>query len=281
MTFVRNYVITGGRNSTPASLSTTLEPVSLDSDVGVAMRSISYGERYNLTEPDNQIKISIDRELVLTRDDGSGRAKRLAKEWLYKVVDLYEGDPVDYGDGADRSWKVTLGLAEKYYRKIEDIVITIVNSINRFLEQHGFEIRCELVNKATYSNMYINIPPGLTIMRDAHVFNFLDANFREDSIIFAKGLVPNKTEMCFVYLNILKQSYINRHKSRLLAIFPMESVSGGGFYEFKNTAYVPIEVRQFSAIKIDLRNMRGEHVKLNNNRDSVISLHMRKMESYK
>ena len=129
--------------------------------------------------------------------------------------------------------------------------------------------------------MYINIPEGLVIDHKSPIFKLMGIHKSDNTLIFRKEVMPVKSDVFFVYFDIVQESYINRHKSRLLAIFPCESKPGGGFYEFKTLVYIPIEVRQFSEIKIELRNMRGELVKIKPNRDTIISLHMSKLEPYK
>ena len=273
-------MITGGLNDVPARLTTTLDPVRLSKDVGVAMRSISYGEVFNVVDPDNLLKFTITTEVVITRNDTS-RSTRMAKPKVYKIVDLDRGDSIEYGDIADRSWKASIAIPENFYHKTEELTQLIVTSVNNFLEEFGFDIRCILVNKPTYSHMYIEVPGGLVMDPESPIFKLLNMNYSENALIFKKESLPVKSDVFFVYFDIVQESYINRHKSRLLAIFPCESKSGGSFYEFKTLVYMPIEVRQFSEIKIELRNMRGELVKIKPDRDTIISLHMAKLEAYK
>ena len=60
----------------------------------------------------------------------------------------------------------------------------------------------------------------------------------------------------------------------MLAIFPVESVKGYTYFEFHNPIYMPIEVKEFSVIDIELRDIKGELLKINNSDDTVISMHI-------
>ena len=60
----------------------------------------------------------------------------------------------------------------------------------------------------------------------------------------------------------------------MLAVFPVESVKGYTHFEFHNPNYVPIEVKEFSEIDIELRDIKGKLLKINNSYDTVISMHI-------
>ena len=47
--YVQNYVVAGGRNSNPGSLSMSMEPVKLSDRTGIAIKSTTYAGVYNVS----------------------------------------------------------------------------------------------------------------------------------------------------------------------------------------------------------------------------------------
>ena len=92
------------------------------------------------------------------------------------------------------------------------------------------------------------------------------------------GEITERTELAFVYLNIVQNSYINGRKSRIACVFPVRSRTGYSFFDFSNPTYVPIEVREFSEISITFRDIRGNMLGISNNFDTVVTLHVKALE---
>jgi hypothetical protein len=84
-------------------------------------------------------------------------------------------------------------------------------------------------------------------------------------------------DIAFLYINIVENSYINGKKSRNLSIIPISRQKGCSYHEFTNLIYIPVEVKQFSDIFLELRDMNGEYVKFNPNYNTVISLHLKSL----
>ena len=59
MSFTRNYVIAGGRGDDPANISMKMEPIKLQNKMELAVKSVAYGEIFNVTEVNNTFKIKI------------------------------------------------------------------------------------------------------------------------------------------------------------------------------------------------------------------------------
>ncbi len=51
--------------------------------------------------------------------------------------------------------------------------------------------------------------------------------------------------------------------------------SGWNYHEFNNPVYVPIDVKQFSKIEIQLRDMNGEFIKFDPAFKTIINLHIK------
>ncbi len=260
MSYTRNYIIAGGRGKTPSSLSVNLEPVKLGESMGVAVKSIAYGEIHNINESNNEFRIRIKLDIL---SNMSPEAARIVKRG---VVEYSPNDDEEY-------FTVNLKISNGRYDLCEDVLSTVADKINEYLEGHGFKFRCS-TSKA-YGIMYLEMPTELRIVsdKDESPLTLIEAKM-EDRIVTVSGHIPAQVEMCFVYLNIVQNSFINGRKSRLLCICPIESKKGYSFFEFSNPTYVPIEIREFSNITITLRNVKGQLVSLSNRFDTVITLHM-------
>ena len=55
--------------------------------------------------------------------------------------------------------------------------------------------------------------------------------------------------------------------------------SGYSHHEFNNPIYVPIDVKQFSKIVIELRDMNGELIKFHPSFKTIINLHIKSINS--
>ena len=76
----------------------------------------------------------------------------------------------------------------------------------------------------------------------------------------------------FLYGSIVENSYINGNLSRNLGVIPLNRNSGWSFHEFSYPNYVPIDIKEFSNIILELRNMEGKYVTFAPKYKAVISL---------
>ena len=90
------------------------------------------------------------------------------------------------------------------------------------------------------------------------------------NIIFSKTIEP-----AFLYSNIVENSYINGKLSRNLATIPLSLRSGWNFYEFKHPVYVPIDVKEFSKIILELRDMNGKPIQFDSSFKTILNLHIK------
>jgi hypothetical protein len=85
----------------------------------------------------------------------------------------------------------------------------------------------------------------------------------------------------FLYANIIENSYINGKLSRNLGVIPIKNTRGWTLYEPKYPIYVPITVREFSKILIEIRDMNGEYIKFNPLYKTIITLSIRPIKGNK
>ena len=248
--YVHNYVIAGGRNADPGSLSMNMEPVRLSEGMGIAIKSIAYGEVYNVSEINNSFTITL------------------------KASVMVDGNSTE----ADEVVKITIKNGR--YQMKEHVLAAIKREVDEYIESIGQSKYTEYEPNSSYG-LRLKMPTFLKLNQSdtESPISLIDAFILQNSIVAEAGPMPEWTEMCFMYLNIVRSSYINGRKSRLLSVFPIHARNGYSYYEFTNPTYVPIEVREFSDITIKLRNIKGNILHISNKFDTVVSLHVKKLES--
>ena len=240
MSFIHNVNIVGGRNADPASLKTRFEPMKLEDNMGIAAKFIAFGEIANITGSDCQFQF-LDSHV--TR-------------------------------------KITLKIPEARYVMKEDVLLEIYNTINQYIRSRPVLNNVLAPSKCTTDSSYGKItiipPNNITILvnEDQRIWSLINAHKTNDEVWVFSGELEERTGMAFIYMNIVENSYINGKKSRVLTAFPVISTSGYTYHEFINSTYIPIEVKEFSEIEIQIRDVRGKLLKIDNTYDTIISLHI-------
>ena len=102
------------------------------------------------------------------------------------------------------------------------------------------------------------------------------SSIRKNKTLQIRNVIFSKTiEPAFLYSNIVENSYINGKLSRNLATIPLSLRSGWNFYEFKYPVYVPIDVREFSKIILELRDMNGKPIQFDSSFRTILNLHIK------
>lgn len=248
--FVHNYVIAGGRHANPGSLSMRMEPVKLSDGMGIAIKSIAYGEICNISEVNNSFTIGVSVEVRV-----SGETTKSVEH-------------------------VKLSIQNGRYNLREHVMLSIRDSVNKYIASIGLSVPVEIERSA--SQITLKFPDFIQLFpcTKESPITIIEAYRSHENMLVAKtGNIPEWTEMCFVYLNIVRSSFINGKKSRLLSVFPIYARSGYSYYEFTNPTYVPIEVQEFSEITVTLRNIKGNIIRISDRFDTVVSMHVKSLQS--
>ena len=247
---IHNITVVDGRHANPAKLQTQVEPVNLNHAMTMAVTSISYGEIYNIHDDNNKIYFGIK--------ETEESADAMDTQQIFKV-EIQPGT----------------------YRNTFSIVNEIVASINNMISM------LDTANKREVKMFGGSTSEGFTFKlydNIIHVENKLDTpwdligitqDIKASQIYFINIDLLVGVQPTFLYVNIVKNSYINGKKSRNLTVLPLKCQEGYSFYEVNNPIYVPIEVRQFSEILLELRDLNGELVKFNPKWNTVITLHFK------
>ena len=275
---IRNIVIVSGRNDNPAKLQTQIDPVRLPHDMTVALTSIAYGEILNIHDQNNKIYFTFtnvpDYSSGLIGDptppitSARGRNKK-------KVNKDQKTDNV----------KVQIPVGT--YRTTRSIISSIVTAVNvktkEVFPNQGSRYSLNISGMEISPTFALNLK-NVTILVNKPDSPWDIIGVKEDLMEKSSSLenVDLSIEMkpSFLYASIVENSYINNQKSRNLAVIPLKTSTGYTFYEFKNPVYVPIEVREFSSILLELRDLDGKFVKFNPKSKTVATLHMKPINRF-
>eukprot|EP00116_Pleurobrachia_bachei_P008627 sb/3468889/ len=84
------------------------------------------------------------------------------------------------------------------------------------------------------------------------------------------------TQPGFIYCNLIENSYLNGHRSKLLQVIPFDfGEDAYSLDELLHPNYTPIQVNQFSYLEFTIRDLKGELIKFSSYHDIVLTLHIR------
>jgi hypothetical protein len=259
MSLIHNVTIIGGRKANPALLRTRLEPMKLEDNMCIAAKLIAFGEVANISG--DECKFTIQETITLN-----------------SVMNT-------------KKMLITLEIPEGRYVTREDVLLEIKDVINNYVEGRTNNIRTPLttpvstckVDRSSFGQLSITPPRNIEILvndienvcecKDP-LWSVIKAHKSDRKVWLFTGALEERTGMAFVYMNIVENSYINGKKSRVLTPFPIQSKGGYSYHEFTNSTYVPVEVKEFTEIEIELRDIQGKLLKIDNSYDTIISLHI-------
>ena len=254
----RNYIIAGGRGKDPANLSVNMEPVRMSVGMSIAVKSISYGEVWNVNDLNNSFRV------------------RLKMQYLGDIVNMAKRNAVP--DDQEDQLGTLLRIRNGRYNRGEQVIAAICTAIDDYMDSVGIKSYCHTTN--SYGKLSVTLPTEIDFINDygESQFTLIDANVFGDELSCHDGEIDTKAEMCFVYMNICQNSFINGKRSRLLCVFPVVSNKGYTFFEFRSPTYVPIEVTEFSKINVSFKNIKGQPMGFDNAYDMVVNLHVAKID---
>ena len=271
MESIRNIVIVGGEDGNPSRFITQIGPVKLVKDSEMAITSLCHGEVFNINNTNNKVYFYVanDRNplsLELIKKFRGKPTSNVPSSMdsfvpVLKMVTIPEGS---YSSSITLCWAITnlikneLGVTKKR------------DAMNATIDKQYNVINVEI------NNLYIVIEgekdTPWTLM-----------GVHEDQ--YERFAIENKDFHCsdfpvFVYADIVENSYINGSLSRNLGIVPIKNAPQWSFYEAAYPNYVPINLKEFSKILIELRNIKGQYIKFNPKFKSVITLSIRPIKRW-
>ena len=236
-------VIVGGEENNQAKLSTLLKPVKIDSQVGLAITSIFHGEVYNINESNNNVYFRMD-----------------VHETIYSIR-----------------------IATGHYLSTYAVLKAISNRLQKRLwdvsEMHKPSLSVSLRRDGMLTVAAQNMTVLLSHKRDTP-WKMLGVNKKFEStkqdtvrnVDFTQTLEP-----AFLYVNIVEQSFLNGKLSRLLSMIPISMKAHWSYHEFAQPKFVPIDVKEFSKIILELRDMDGNYVPFEPHFKTIITLQTKRI----
>ena len=259
MEYTSTIVVIGGagKGENPAKLHTQIEPVRLDKDMSMAITSISHGELYNVHSGNNKIYLN--------------------STYVGMTAAGVPGSSNDYelNEAGSLTLKIPVGRYSSASRLIKAIQSTITEHFGRN-EDFGLDVDTNPKNtviKITPSNLLIYVAEKLDSPWNLFGVS-IDIQPNKLTEFENQDLLSNIVP-AFLYVNIVENSYINGKLSRNLALVPLSLKGGCSFYEFNHPNYVPIVVKDFSDILLELRTLKGDYVPFNSSCNTVITLDLK------
>ena len=247
-----NYFTVTSQKNASNFVSNFTNPINLSDNYEIGLKSVSHGSTYNVTSKTNRI--------TLLRDDGNNHIEHIF---------------LDTGCYHTKS-----ELFHEIQSKLLDFFNTTTSKLwsrdvpKYFIESDG--------------RITIKLPPPLSVTRPiyflidnktwpgqnplSNILNFPDNKYKKISDF--REFISIKPTLGFIYSSVVAESYINNHKSRLLAIAPFYSADGYNYFEFLNISYYPLSVNTFTDIFFSIKDENGDE--LNLSKTTILNLHVRK-----
>ena len=266
---VSNIAIIGGSDENPAYFETQIEPMKLSTDCEVCVSSIYHGEVYNIHDGNNTVYFYHGNRLEIERvKQIRGKAHFISQaEEAPRVSELYNPSSLN-----------TVKIPEGNYKSSINVFFVIANLIKDILrstkKRDGMNPTVDKMNDII--SVEIN---GVYLLVEGVVDSpwsllGVHADQYENFTVMNKDL--HSTEFpAIIYANIVENSFINGKLSQKIGIVPIKNKVGWSFYKPTNPTYVPIAVREFSNIRIILRDINNEYIRFNPFYKTVITLNIR------
>ena len=256
----RNIIIVGDNAEESAKYFTQLEPVNLNQNVGMAVTSITHGTINNINSENNKVKF-------YTATSNSRK-----QEDIIEIEEGYYTTVLNIVKMISTEFKNEFNLNRKRRpRVIKPLQPPRLEIDESELDRNGNGV---FTIKPVHMNLLLQKNAPWSIFEKRNFILVEGEELRIKNIDFSQTVNP-----IFLYSNIVENSYINGKLSRNLSTIPLKMNSGYSHHEFNNPIYVPIDVKQFSKIVIELRDMNGELIKFHPSFKTIINLHIKSINS--
>ena len=268
MNDISTLTIVGALDTNPSRFEIKFNPVKLGQSCEIAIASLFQGEILNVHSANNKVYFYFKEDVSINWDE----LERIEKEsnLMHNKSDVLKnviGDaprmvvlpPGNYASAASISWVISnlirdeLGVLRK-----RDAMATSVD------KQHG------VINIGIESLYFVIEGKDDTPWDLLNVFENQFKSFTVEDIDFSCSVTP-----AFIYANIVENSYINSKLSRNLGVVPIKNTSRWSFYEPSYPKFVAINIKEFSSILIEIRDIKSEFVRFNPNFKTVLTLVVR------
>ena len=296
-----NFVVVGDNEKNAAKYNTQLRPIKLEESFGMAITSIHHGSIHNIT-PNNQ---EIIYEVKMEVDEEQGLIPGVVK--YRKAVESFKMEEGNYGSTLAILKTIAAIFEEEFpseeedfernrgrqrgggggrnrprgYRKADIMEEkTLSRSVRRIKPDKPLRLEIDASSLDDNNEGFIYVTPKnmKLVVEQNTPWKMMGISFEipENREIEIRNVIYSKTKQpAFLYSNIVENSYINGKLSRLLSIIPLHMKSHWSFYEFNKPIYVPIDVKEFSKIIFELRDINGKLIAFDPKFKTILNLHIK------
>ena len=300
-----NFVVVGNNTKNPAKFYTQFQPIKLNQNVGMAINSIFHGSIHNITSENQHVVyetviLKIPTEPRLENGSIARIAERVSESFkldvgnysstlsILKVIagwfkSQFPDDDERRGGRTRGGGRPRSDLGDRDGDELwEDTGDYADRSVRRIKPDNPLRLEVDGSSLDDWSEGFIKITPKhMSLLVDKTTpwdliglgsYNIIPQN---KTIQIRNVIFSNTIEPAFLYSNIVENSYINGKLSRNLSTIPLSLQSGWNFYEFKYPVYIPIDVKEFSKIKLELRDMNGKLIQFDPSFKTILNLHIK------
>ena len=307
-----NFVVVGDNKKDVSKYNTQLQPITLEENFGMAITSIYHGSIHNITSNNQEIVYKVKMKVDVTAIEeaipipGIVQHKQVTESFklqegnygstlamLKTIAVIFEEEfPSEEEENAEKNRGSKRGGGRnraREYREVREFIKEgEAHSRSARRIKPDEPLRLEVDENSLDDNneglIYVT-PKNMKLVVEQNTpwkMMGIDSDIPENREIAIRNVIYSKTKQpAFLYSNIVENSYINGKLSRLLSIIPLDMKSDWSFYEFNNPIYVPIDVKQFSKIIFEVRDINGKLIAFDSKFKTILNLHIKPINRIK
>ena len=194
---------------------------------------------------------------------------------IYNITENINHFKLENKDGEQTTYKIPIG----YYQTTYMILLAIKNVLE------GSNIR--VVSAKVGSRSVLQLLSGEKFIANgsnADLMHYLGQIISATKINVEYDILGSSIVPTFIYSNIVSETVIDGHYTRMLATVPLKTDDPGyNFHEFENPVYHLLRVNSFTDISFQLRDIYGELIEINDEVNAqkyptVMLLHIRRRQ---
>ena len=172
----------------------------------------------------------------------------------------------------------TAVLKETHYNAITDLVKALNSAIPKIVKEN-----IQFKYNKSSRNVTVNVKNGASVWFTGDIATAL--GFDQDSFLQKKTTGPyvadvsNALRAMYVYTSIIEDQFVGDVKVPLLRLVNTQGDYGENVnVSFRNLQYIPLKVKSFESIEIDIKDDKNENVSFEYGK-STVTLHFRQRRS--
>ena len=269
MDLQENYIVSSHGGASNSFVSNFAYPIRVQSGHKIALKSIYYGPRMNVTDKNNRLWLKVGED--------SSQYAIIKNGWYSSTYELFEAIVKGVNVWVDEYNEAN--HTEFKYCTMKFITDANFNDVQLKFDGDNYEaihtIKKDKIKKDDTEEEEEEEEEEEDIKSKINVLHLLQFKAGEFIEITAANLFYSSHYPGFLYANVVEDSYFDNKPSRLLAIIPMQSgysdvSTGYHFYESASPTYYNFGIRQFSNIIFTLLDKNGDLIDFDPNFETII-----------